>query len=224
MSLLAQVQALTERTYRQATGVNFEHFLIGYRRFRRLSQRATADELSDAARVFFRVENDLLYLALYFDHALIRVLERNDPRAGLSERNISAFMIFIEEINHAVHGALKFLDGETDLQQESFIRNLEIQARVDIYLLLKYFLACFNPSKQLEKMDRLWLRHHVFETADYSYQSRILRERYMEANMLGERFCRFLEGLPVPERQSELSRFREMDYPQKKRYVRLLPN
>ncbi|RMD99013.1 MAG: hypothetical protein D6814_06365, partial [Calditrichaeota bacterium] len=218
MSLLSQIQQLTETTYRQKTGVNFEKYLIGYSRFRYLSQFARGSEdLSELARVFFRVVGNQLYLGIYFDHHLIQVLEHHDPRRGLTEANITAFMIFIEEINHAVHGALKFLEGQKNIRDEDFIRDLEIQAKVDTYLLLKYYLAYFNASKQLEQMDRLWLRHHVFESQDLNYQDRMIAERYFEAVEIGQRFTRFLESLPPEERGEELSRFRQMDYTTKKK-------
>ncbi len=224
MTLLAQVQQMTERTYRRPTGVNFEDYVIGYSRFRYLSQYASGSEsLSEVARVFFRVVRGRLYLGIYFNDELIRVLEQHDPRRGLSEKNIQAFMIFIEEINHAVHGAWKFLEGHQRHIDEPFIRDLEIQAKVDTYILLKYFLAYFNPSKQLENLDRLWLRYHVFETQDYRYPDRMIAERYFEAVEIGQRFSRFLESLPPAERQDELSRFRKMDYAAKKRYVSFLP-
>lgn len=225
MSLMAQVQNLTEYTYRQKTGVNFENFIIGYRRFRALSSQARfGDLLSDAARVFFRVDDQRLFLAIYFDPALIRILERHDPRLGLNENNIRAFMLFVEEINHAVHGALKFMEGKANVRDEDFVRDLELQARVDVYLLLKYFVACFNRSRQLERLDRMWLRHHVFERESFDYDADTVASRYREANELGEKFSRFLEGLPIEERADELARFRERDYGSKKRYIRLVTN
>ncbi len=224
MSLLAQIQQITERTYRQSTGVNFENYLIGYSRFRDLSRVAFgAEALSEIARVFFRTVRNRLYLAIYFAEDLIKILEQNDPRRGISEKNITAFIIFIEEINHAVHGALKFLEGRRDIRTEPFIRDLEIQAKVDTYLLLKYFVAYFNATRQLEQMDRLWLKYHVFESQDFSYPDQRIAERYMEAVEIGEKFIRFLESLPPEERPEELSRFRQMDYQAKKNYVAFLP-
>lgn len=224
MSLLAEIQVLTERTYRQTTGVNFEEFVIGRTRFHDLS-RATpnAHELDATARVFFRIVQERLYLAIYFHRALIRTLENHDPRGGLSERNIAAFIIFIEEINHAVHGALKFREGRLAIDTEDGIRELELQAKIDTYLMLKYFVAFFNPSRQLEKLDRLWLRHHLFETQSFAYRNPVLQQRYREASILGEKYTRFIDSLPVTERQGELNRFRAMDYPTKKKYIDYLP-
>jgi hypothetical protein len=86
------------------------------------------------------------------------------------------------------------------LAARDFIRDLELQAKVDSYLLLKYFLACCNASGQLEKMDRLWLRHHLFERVDLDYHSTVLQERYGETTHLAEKYTRFIDALPPAER------------------------
>jgi len=223
MSLLADIQQLTERTY-QATGVNFEEFLINRERFRYLSQfDRRARELSETARVFFRVVRGRLYVAIYYSKEVIRALETHDPRGGLSEKNITAFRVFIEEINHAVHGALKFMEGQTNIYGENFVRDLELQAKIDSYFLLKYFLAYFNASRQLERMDRLWLRHHLFEGDDTSYHSPELTAIYSEALAYGDKYTRFVDALPPRERLAEIRRFRCRPYEMKKQYIRMLP-
>jgi hypothetical protein len=223
MSLLADIQKLTERTY-QPTGVNFEKFIINRERYLHLSRfDFTSGELPDWARVFFRVRDQRLHVGIYYSRELIRALEAHDPRAGLSERNIAAFGVFVEEINHAVHGALKFLEGLPDFGQESFLQDLELQAKIDTYLVLKYFLACFNKSKQLEAMDRLWLRHHLFERGSASYTSARLSQRYAQAIVLGDKYSRFLDSLPVSERLEEIRRFRRLPYHLKQHYINCLP-
>jgi len=225
MSLLRELQQITERTYGQLLGINLEEFIIGRRRFRYLSKAASSPthELSNAARVFFRILNDNLYLAIYFSNAIISALERHDPRRGLNEENITPFIIFFEEINHGVHIALKFSAGETKIQKEEFVRDLELIAKIDTYQILKFFLSYFNPSKQLEQLDRLWLRHHLFERQDVSYRNPQLGNRYCEVNILGEKYSRFLDGISSKERLEEIRRFREMSYIRKVRYVSMLP-
>jgi hypothetical protein len=223
MSLLADIQTLTERTY-HPTGVNFEKFLIDRERFLYLSQfDCRAGELSEAARVFFRVVCGRLYVGIYYSTDLISALEVHDPRVGLSEKNITAFRVFIEEINHAVHGALKFMEGQTNIHGENFVRDLELQAKIDSYFLLKYFLAYFNTSSQLEQMDRLWLRHHLFECDDTTYHGAELAAIYSEALALGNKYTRFIDGLPLRERLEEIRRFRGLSYELKKRYISILP-
>lgn len=225
MSLLLDIQRLTEHTYKQSTGVNLEEFVIGKTRCDYLSQFCRGqNQLSHVARVFFRTVGRQLYIAIYFHKRLIHVLEKNDPRLGLSEKNITPFIIFIEEINHAFHGALRFLEGRKDVRDEDFVRDLELQAKIDAYMLLKYFLAYFNQTGQLEMLDKLWLKYHLFESQDLNYEDRNIAERYSEAIEFGEKFVRFIDSLPIAERGEELARFRAMNYHSKKNYIAHLPN
>ncbi|MFQ5630861.1 MAG: hypothetical protein ACE5I1_18985 [bacterium] len=225
MSLLLDIQHLTEQTYQQKTGVNLEEFVIGKTRSDYLSQFCCDhDQLSQVARVFFRTIDRQLYVAIYFHKKLIHLLEKNDPRLGLSEKNITPFIIFIEEINHAIHGALRFLEGYNNVRDENFLRELELQAKIDTYLLLKYFLAYFNQTGQLEMLDKLWLKYHLFESQDLNYEDSNIAARYSEAIQLGEKFVRFVDSLPIVERSGELTRFRVMNYHSKKKYIAHLPN
>lgn len=225
MSLLKELQHITERTYQQGSGINLEEFVIGRQRFGDLSRKSAENtrELSDIARTFFRVTGNRLYLAIYYSDRMIASLERHDPRRGVNEKNIYPFIVFIEELNHAVHGALKFLSGERNLQREDFIRDLELLAKIDSYYTLKFFVAYFNQSKQLEEWDRLWVRHHLFEQWDYDYVRQSLRDRYLETNMLGEKYTRFLDGLGSRQRIAEIRKFRKMAYPRKRQYILMLP-
>ncbi len=225
MSLLKELQQLTERTYRQSSGINLEEFIIGKGRFNDLQKNSAKEtiELSDSARLFFRILEGKLYLAIYFSKYIISRLEKYDPRKGLHEKNIYPFMVFIEEINHGTHTALKYLAGEKEIQTEEFIRDLELLAKIDTYQVLKFFLAYFNASKKLEQFDTLWLRHHLFERGDFSYQSGRLSTRYSEANCLGEKYARYLDGVSPMHRLTEMRRFRELNYPAKMQYIRMLP-
>jgi hypothetical protein len=225
MSLLKELQQLTERTYRQSSGINLEEFIIGTGRFQDLQKFSSKEsfELSDSARLFFRILEGKLYLAIYFSKYIISRLEKYDPRKGLHEKNIYPFMVFIEEINHGTHTALKFLAGEKEIETEEFIRDLELLAKIDTYQILKFFVAYFNASKKLEKFDKLWLRHHLFERSNFSYQSGRLSTRYSETNGLGEKYIRYLDGIQPHQRLAEMRRFRELNYPVKMQYIRMLP-
>ncbi|MFQ5753816.1 MAG: hypothetical protein ACE5HI_17650 [bacterium] len=225
MSLLKELQQITERTYQQFSGINLEKFVIGRKRFSDLTKICSSEsrELSPVARIFFRIVREKLYLAIYFSNEMIATLEAHDPRLGLSEKNIYPFMVFVEEINHGVHAALKFLSGETKIQSEEFIRDLELLAKIDTYQILKFFLAYFNASKKLEKFDRFWLRFHLFERSDFSYQHPVLADRYYETNQLGEKYTRFLDSIPSQHRLNEIRRFRAMSYSVKTKYIQMLP-
>ena len=71
--------------------------------------------------------------------------------------------MFVEEINHALHAALQFRNGEREIASEDFARNLELQARVDTYLVLLLFVAFFRKTQRVSRTDRRWLRFHLFE-------------------------------------------------------------
>jgi len=226
VSLLRELQDLTERTYSEFSGINLEEFVIGQSHFRHLSALSGTEsaQLSEAARVFFREANDRLYLAVYFSNQVICSLENNDPRRGLNNGNIIPFIVFMEEIDHCIHGSLKYIEGKRDLKSEVFIRDLELLAKIDVYQVLKFFLAWFNGSGTLEGMDRLWLRHHLFERQDTNYESTDLSERYEETGWLGEKFSRFVDGLTPESRLQEMRMFRNLCYEAKADYIRLLPN
>jgi hypothetical protein len=225
MTLLKELQQLLERTYEQTTGVNLEEFVIGRQRFQHLSAMAQPEvqELSETARFFMRKVQDRLLLAIYYSDWLVDALEQNDPRRGVSDRNVYPFLVFIEELNHAVHAALKFIEGHRNISDEAFLKDLELQGKIDTYLVLSFFVAYFNRTKRLEGFDRLWLRHHLFERESFDYTLPTLRQRYVEANQLGEKFTRFLDGLAPQHRIEELRHLRRLDYPTKARYIRMLP-
>jgi hypothetical protein len=84
------------------------------RRCRQLTKLAgaSARELSELARTFLRTADDQLYVGIYYSRWLIAQLEEHDPRAGLTNRNIRSLIMFVEEINHALHAAIQFCEGE----------------------------------------------------------------------------------------------------------------
>src|SRR5437773_7602525 len=108
-TLFSQIQRLFERTYAQV-GINLEDCLIDQGRCAQLSKLAGANsrELSELARTFLRRADDQLYVGIYYSRWLIEQLERYDPRAGLSDRNIRSLIAFGEGVNHALQCGLVF--------------------------------------------------------------------------------------------------------------------
>jgi len=133
-TLFSQIQKLFERTYAHV-GINLEDCLIDRTRCAQLSVLAgkSARELSELARTFLRRAGDQLYVGIYYSRWLIEQLELHDPRAGLGDRNIRSLIMFVEELNHALHAALQFKRGIREIASEDFARNLELQAQVDTY-------------------------------------------------------------------------------------------
>ncbi len=220
-TLFSQIQQLLERTYAQV-GINLEDCLIDRHRSAQLTTLAgaSARELSELARTFLRRADDQLYVGIYYSRWLIDQLERHDPRAGLSDRNIRSLIVFVEEINHAVHAALQFKAGRREIGSEDFARDLELQAQVDTYLVLLLFVAFFRKTQRVSKFDRRWLRFHLFtRQCPDAFESSSLRNRYRETADLASSYTYYLDTLNGMRRLEEIRRFRSLDYDAKKQHV-----
>jgi hypothetical protein len=224
-TLFSQIQKLLERTYAHV-GINLEDCLIDRRRCGQLSILAgkSARELSEIARTFLRTANDRLYVGIYYSRWLIEQLERHDPRAGLSDRNIRSLIIFVEEINHALHAALQFQNGAREIASEDFARNLELQAQVDTYLVLLLFVAFFRKTQRVSRTDRRWLQFHLFHRqCPDAFADRNLRARYLETTELAATYTGYLDTLNAVRRVEEIRLFRSLDYTNKKERILALP-
>ncbi len=220
-TLFSQIQRLFERTYVQV-GINLEDCLIDQARCRQLTRAAgaSARELSELARTFLRRADDQLYVGIYYSRWLIEQLERHDPRLGLSDRNIRSLIMFVEEINHALHAAIEFKNGRREIAGEDFARNLELQARVDTYLVLLLFVAFFRKTQRVSRADRRWLRFHLFTAqTPNAYCDETLRGRYLETTRLASSYTRYLDTINGLRRLEEIRRFRSLDYAAKKERV-----
>ncbi len=220
-TLFSQIQRLFERTYAQV-GINLEDCLIDRQRCSQLSVLAgkSARELSELARTFLRHTDDQLYVGIYYSRWLIEQLESHDPRAGLSDRNIRSLIMFVEELNHALHAALQFKNGQREITSEDFARNLELQAQVDTYLVLLLFVAFFRKTQRVSKTDRRWLRFHLFvRQCPGAFQDRNLRSRYLEATELASSYTHYLDTLNGMRRLQEIRAFRSLDYGAKKQRI-----
>src|ERR1700724_1457078 len=220
-TLFSEVQRLFERTYANV-GINLEDCLIDRTRCRQLTRLAgaAAHELSDLARTFLRTADDRLYVGIYYSGWLIEQLERHDPRAGLSDRNIGSLIAFVEEINHALHAALQFKNGAREIASEDFARNLELQAQVDTYLVLLLFVAFFRKTQRVSRTDRRWLRFHLFaRQCPEAFRNQNLRGRYLETAQLASSYTHYLDTLNGMRRSEEIRVFRSLDYGAKKQRI-----
>jgi hypothetical protein len=220
-TLFSQIQKLLERTYAQI-GINLEDCLIDRERCKQLSILAgrSARQLSELARTFLRHADDRLYVGIYYSRWLIEQLERHDPRAGLGDHNIRSLIVFVEEINHALHAALHFKSGARAIASEDFARNLELQGQVDTYLVLLLFVAFFRKTQRVSRTDRRWLRFHLFaRQCPEAFRDENLRGRYLETNELAASYTQFLDSLNALRRVEEIRAFRSLDYAEKKRRI-----
>ncbi len=225
-TLFSDIQRLFERTY-ASLGVNLEECLIDKRRCRQLSALAGAQaaELSMLARTFLRAADGQLRVGIYYSAWLIEQLEKHDPRQGLSDENIGPLISFVEEINHALHAGLQFQRGGLPSQDESYARNLELQASVDTYLVLLLFVAFFRKPGRVTRADRRWLRFHMFHGQQTRrYRDPAIRARYLETTLLAKRYTTFLEGLATSRRVEEIRIFHALDYSAKREHILALPD
>src|SRR3954462_5477403 len=196
-TLFSDIQRLFERTYVQV-GINLEDCLIDRQRCGQLSRAAgaSARELSELARTFLRKADDRLYVGIYYSRWLIEQLEKHDPRQGVTDVNIRYLIAFVEEINHALHAAIQFQRGVREIASEDFARNLELQAQVDTYLVLLLFVAFFRKTQKVSRMDRRWLRFHLFtRQCPEAFCDETLRGRYLETCELAASYTHYLDTL-----------------------------
>ena len=220
-TLFSQIQRLFERTYAQV-GINLEDCLIDRTRCAQLSILAgkSARELSELVRTFLRRAGDQLYVGIYYSRWLIEQLEQHDPRAGLGDRNIRSLITFVEELNHALHAALQFKRGVREIASEDFVRNLELQARVDTYLVLLLFVAFFRKTQRVSASDRRWLRFHLFaRQCPNAFRDANLRGRYLETSELASSYTRYLDTLNGMRRLDEIRRFHSLEYSEKRERI-----
>ena len=225
-TLFSEVQLLFERTY-ASIGINLEECLIDRSRCSQLTSLAgaAARELSELARTFLRTADDRLYVGIYYSNWLIEQLEKHDPRIGLSNSNIQSLITFVEEINHALHAALQFKAGLRRIDSEDFARNLELQGMVDTYLVLLLFVAFFRKTQRVSRMDRRWLRFHLFESrSPDGFRDENLRARYLETGELAASYTHFLDTLNGARRLEEIRNFHALTYDAKKQHILALMN
>src|SRR5439155_12602678 len=200
-------------------GINLEDCLIDRKRCAQLSILAgkSARELSELARTFLRRAGDELYVSIYYSRWLIDQLEQHAPRASLCDRNIRSLIMFVEEINHALHAALQFKSGTREIGSEDFARNLELQAQIDTYLVLLLFVAFFRKAQRVSRTDRRWLRFHLFaRQCPEAFRDNNLRGRYFETTQLAASYTYYLDTLNGQRRLDEIRRFRSLDYDAKR--------
>lgn len=217
MALLGDLQRVFENTYGRRTGVDLERCLVGRARCAELAQRSGPHaEMSDWARFFYYVDGGNLRLALFYRADMIGTLEALDPRRSLSETNVLPFLVFAEELSHAVHTTFAFREGGIRrVQEAAFLEELELMARIDAYLVLRHFVV--GLSGRFTWADRSWARHQAVERWDVPYEDAAMGGRYRGAARGAACFLDALEALPPRRQIPELRRFRALSWPDKRR-------
>ncbi|PYK58842.1 MAG: hypothetical protein DME43_10290, partial [Verrucomicrobia bacterium] len=133
---------------------------------------------------------------------------------------IRSLIVFVEELNHALHAALQFKNGQRRIASEEFARDLELQAQVDTYLVLLLFVAFFRKTQRVSRTDRRWLRFHLFSRqCPQAFRDENLRGRYLETGELAASYTQYLDTLNGVRRLDEIRKFRSLDYSAKKAHI-----
>ena len=216
MALLGDLQRVFENTYGLRTGVDLERCLVGPARCAELVTRSGRHaEMSDWAGFFYYVDGDNLRLALFYGPGMIEALEALDPRRSLGESNVLPFLVFAEELSHAVHTTFAFREGGVRrVQDAAFLEELELLARIDAYLVLRHFVV--GLSGRFTPEDRSWARHHAVARWDVPYEDAAIGGRYRRAARGASSFLDALEALPPRRQIPALRRFRSLSWPAKR--------
>jgi hypothetical protein len=217
VSLLEQLRGLIERTYGFESGIeDLGRFVVGnagYRRFYAGREAVTrVDSATEQARTLVRDTPGALRACIYYPDELIETLECHPPQRGLSGRNVDAFSILVEELDH-----LLLLVWRKRQSRSVTLFELEWQANVTKHLVLAYFLAAGRP--RLQAAERAWLRHHLFDKGTFVDVDPSVAERYRQAARCA---VKFIDGLPgkARNRLATLRRFHDADAPGKHELIR----
>ena len=228
-SLLEQVQGLIERTYDLSTGIGeIGAFVIGDEGLRvlygesplverivaagRAAPAVVVGSHSRTARTLVRQDGEDLRLSLYYPDTLIEHLERHPPLRTLDERNVDAFAVFVEELDHLLHIAHRQREG-----RELTLLELEWQANVTKAEVVRHLLARRLSPRPLGPAEECWIRFHLFEKYEFAGGDPIVVERYREAVRLAVQTLGSMAELPPAERLAALRAFARGSFTEKLR-------
>ena len=221
--LIKELQRKIEKTYALNTGItNIEQYIIGdkgYEEFYAKEKIRTVVNSHSGAKVLIRDAGETLKVSIYYPDELIRELESNDPRLGLHDGNIDLCASFVEELDHFL-----FIAQNYKQNRPFSLLELELQANVTKYLVLKYFIALQNKSIKLSKFDKEYIRYHLFYKRKYDIEDTSERKRYEDAGKFGMMYTKHIDLLPQEDRLRDLRQFSRMTCPSKIRHIQSTRN
>jgi hypothetical protein len=82
------------------------------------------------------------------------------------------------------------------------------------------FIAFFRKTQRVSRMDRRWLRFHLFaRQCPEAFRDVNLRGRYLETSQLAASYTHYLDTLNGARRLDEIRRFHSLDYCGKKERI-----
>ena len=221
--LIKELQRKIEKTYALDTGItNIEQYIIGdkgYKEFYAKEKIRTVVKSYSGSKVLIRDAGDTLKVSIYYPDELIRELESNDPRLGLHDGNVDLCASFVEELDHFL-----FIAQNYKQNRPFSLLELELQANVTKYLVLKYFVALQNKSLKLSKFDKEYIRYHLFYKRKYDIEDASEKKRYEDAGKFGMIYTKYIDLLPQEDRLRDLRQFSRMTCPSKIRHIQSTTN
>jgi hypothetical protein len=203
--LINELQRKIEKTYALDTGItNIEQYIIGdkgYKEFYAKEEIVTVVKSHSGAKVLIRDAGDTLKVSIYYPDELIRELEDNEE--------LDHFLFIAQ--NYKQHRPFSLLE-------------LELQANVTKYLILKYFVALQNKSLKLSKFDKEYIRYHLFYKRKYDIEDASERKRYEDAGKFGMIYTKYIDLLSQEDRLRDLRQFSRMTCPSKIRHIQSTMN
>ncbi|MGR3319823.1 MAG: hypothetical protein ACUZ8O_15255 [Candidatus Anammoxibacter sp.] len=222
--LIKDLQRKIEKTYALNTGItNIEQFIIGdagYERFYTHEEIETVvnNPFSDA-RVLIRDKGETLKASIYYPDDLIKVLENNDPRFGIHDDNIDACASFVEELDHFLFIAQNFR-----WNRPFSLLELELQANITKYLVLKYFIALQIGTTRLTRFYREYIRYHLFYKREYDIDDASEKKRYEDTRVFAVIYTNYIDQLSPEDRLRDLREFSRMAGPSKISHIQSIKN
>lgn len=171
-----------------------------------------ADASGAGARLLVRADSGSIRAAVYYPDAMVRHLERHDPRAGLGDLNIDAFATLVEELDHLLTLASRAAGG-----RRVSLLELEIHAGVTKYLMVLHFIGRLTSRPVVSAFHKNWACHHLFER--YAAGSGEEAARYRDAARLAARYVGWFDGLKVSERRPALAAFHSRPLGEQVRFI-----
>lgn len=217
-ALLESVRAALERTYRMRSGIeDLAPFVIGDEGWRRFYDAGTkvGSASGDGARTLVRETDDGIRACIYYPDALIRHLEAHPPQRGVADRNVDAFAVLVEELDHLLFIAERARDG-----RPASLFELELHADVSKYVVLRRFVPAVDRGARDARGP--WLRYHLFHKLEWSDPDPAVRARYRDAARWALRFLEAWERCRPERRLDLLRRFHATSAEGKLRLIRSL--
>jgi len=213
--LVPALQSIIERTYGLPPLGEVAPYLIGDAGLRALAGAGHGPPPEPGRpRLLLRPEKEGVRAVIYYPDALVDHLERHDPRRGLDDRNIDAFAMLVEELDHLLTVASRLSAG-----RPLRLLELEMHALVTKYLVVLHLLGRLTGRRRVSEFHRAWTRHHLFEK--YARLSDPESLRYLEAARLAARYVAWLDRLAPAARHPELKRFHARPFAEQARRIAL---